>query len=183
MITMLARLIYLALTYLFAAIRLLGRSGADKNVEILVLRHQLAVLQRQSKAPKFNRADRTLLAALLHRLPRTRLRQLHLLVSPDTVLRWHRDLLRRRWAAKSRPIRPGRPRTPRNIQAWYCAWGRKTRLGVTGGCTENSPAWASGSHPPVSRDLQAAWRRPGTAAGRTWLGGVPQRAGPSHDRG
>lgn len=62
MITMLVRLLYLALTHLFAAIRLLGGSGADKDVEILVLRHQLAVLQRQIKAPKLNRADRTLLA-------------------------------------------------------------------------------------------------------------------------
>lgn len=136
MITMLARLIYLALTHLFAALRLLGRSGADKDVEILGLRHQLAVLQRQIKAPKLNRADRTLLAALLHRLPRTGLRQLHLLVSPDTVLRWHRDLLRLRWAAKSRPIRPGRPRTRRNIQALVLRLGKENRLGVTGGCTE-----------------------------------------------
>jgi len=62
-------------------------------------------------------ADRSLLAALLHRMPRTELRRLQLLVSPDTVLRWHRDLLRRRWAERSRPKRPGRPPTRRRVQA------------------------------------------------------------------
>jgi transposase len=117
MMTVLLRVIYLALTHLFAAIRLLGRDSADKDVEILVLRHQLAVLQRQSGVPKLDRADRSLLAALLHRLPRSGLRQLHLLVSPDTVLRWHRDMLRRRWAATSRPNRAGRPAARRSIQA------------------------------------------------------------------
>lgn len=77
MITMLARLIYLALTHLFAAIRLLGRSGADKDVEMLVRATNSppcnARLRRRN-----NRADRTLLAALGHRLPRTGLRQLHI---------------------------------------------------------------------------------------------------------
>ena len=81
-----------------------------------MLRHQLAVLQRQSGVPKLDRADRSLLAALL-RLPRSGLRQLHLLVSLDTVLRWHRDMLRRRWAATSRPNRAGRPAARRSMRA------------------------------------------------------------------
>ena len=60
--------------------------------------------------------DRTLLAALLHRLPLQALRGMKLLVRPDTVLRWHRNLLARRHAIVSRPKPPGRPRTLRSIR-------------------------------------------------------------------
>jgi putative transposase len=113
----LLRLPYLVLTSVFAFIRLLPMSDVDKNVEILALRHQLAILQRQIDKPRLTPPDRAFLAALLHRLSRPRLRQLHLIVSPDTVLRWHRDLLRRRHAKASRPKRPGRPPTVRSIKA------------------------------------------------------------------
>jgi putative transposase len=84
----LQRLPYLALTSVFAFIRLLPMSDADKDIEILTLRHQLGVLQRQIDKPRLTPPDRALLADLLHRLPRLQLRQLHLIVSPDTVLRW-----------------------------------------------------------------------------------------------
>jgi transposase len=110
------RLSYLALTNVFAFVRLLPTSDVDKNVEILALRHQLAVLQRQIDKPRLAPPDRAFLTALLHRLPRLTLRQLHLIVSPDTVLRWHRDLLRRRHAKASHPKRPGRPPTVRSIR-------------------------------------------------------------------
>src|SRR5258705_3941833 len=106
---MLLRLPYLALTGVVTLIRLLPMSDLDKNVEILTLRHQLAILQRQIDKPRRTPPDRAFLAALLHRLPRPTLRQLHLIVSPDTVLRWHRDLLRRHHATASRPKRAGRP--------------------------------------------------------------------------
>lgn len=99
---MLLRLPYLALTSVFAFIRLLPMSDVDENVEILALRHQLAILQRQIDRPRLTPPDRAFLAALLYRLPRPTLRQLHLIVSPDTVLRWHRDLLRRHHAKQSR---------------------------------------------------------------------------------
>jgi putative transposase len=112
----LLRLPYLALTSVFALARLLPMSDVDKNVEILALRHQLAVLQRQIDKPRLTPPDRAFLAALLHRLPRRTLRQLHLIVSPDTVLRWHRDLLHRHHARASRPKRPGRPPTVRSIR-------------------------------------------------------------------
>jgi hypothetical protein len=112
----LLRLSYLALTNVFAFIRLLPMSDVDKNVEILALRHQLAILQRQIDRPRPTPPDRVLLAALLHRLPKPTLRQLHLIVSPDTVLRWHRDLLHRHHAMASRPKRPGRPPTVRSIK-------------------------------------------------------------------
>ena len=74
MITVLLRLIYLAMTHLFALMRLLARDSADKDVEILVLHHQLAVIQHRSSAPRLDRADRSLLVALLHRLPKILLR-------------------------------------------------------------------------------------------------------------
>jgi putative transposase len=105
----LLRLPYLALTSVFTFIRLLPMSDTDKDIEILALRHQLVVLQRQFDKPRPTQPDRAFLAALLHRLSRRRLRQLHLIVSPDTVLRWHRDLLRRQHAKMPCPKRPGRP--------------------------------------------------------------------------
>jgi putative transposase len=83
-----------------------------------VLRHQITVLERQlgKTRPQFFPADRAFFAALLHRLPLTALCQLQLPVRPETVLRWHRDLLVRRHAARSRPNGPGRPRTVRSIR-------------------------------------------------------------------
>jgi transposase len=113
----LLRFPYLAVSSVFSLIGLLPMSDREKDLEILALRHQLAVLRRQVDKPQLTWPDRALLAALLHRLPRIRLRQLHLVVSADTVLRWHRDLLRRRHANASRPKRPGRPRTVRSVRA------------------------------------------------------------------
>ncbi len=67
------RLPYLVLTGVFAAVRLLPMSDIDKDIEILALRHQLAVLRRQVGRPRLTPPDRAFLAALLHRLPRSRL--------------------------------------------------------------------------------------------------------------
>ena len=116
---MLVRLAYLGVANAFALLRLLPMGDRDKDAEILILRHQLAVLQRQlgPARVRFAASDRALLAALLHRLPRAVLKRLHLIVRPDTVLRWHRDLIARRHAARSRPKRVGRPRTVRSIRA------------------------------------------------------------------
>ena len=115
---MLLRLAYLGVTNVFALLRLLPVSDRDKDVEILALRHQITVLERQlgMTRPRFCPGDRAFLAALLHRLPRDVLGRFRLLVRPETVLRWHRDLLARRHAARSRPRRPGRPRTVRSIR-------------------------------------------------------------------
>ena len=113
----LLRLAYLTVTNTFAVLRLLPMSDRDKDVEILALRHQLAVLQRHlvPGTVPFTPADRAFLAALLQPLPRTVLRRLQLLVRPDTVLRWHRDLMKRRHARISHRKRPGRPPTVRSI--------------------------------------------------------------------
>jgi transposase len=115
----LLRLTYLGVTNAFALLRLLPRGDRDKDVEILTLRHQIAVLHRQIEGQRiqFHPADRALLAALLHALPRPTMHSLRLLVRPETVLRWHRDLIAHRHAAASRPKRRGRPRTLRSIRA------------------------------------------------------------------
>jgi len=113
------RLAYLGVTNALALLRLLPMSDWDKNAEILALRHQITVLERQLHGEKirFKATDRAFLAALLHRLPRQVLHRLRLLVQPETVLRWHRNLIRRRHAAISRPNRAGRPPTVRSIRA------------------------------------------------------------------
>jgi putative transposase len=115
----LLRLAYLGVTNAFAVLCLVSMSSRDKDVEILALRHQITVLERQlgKERVRFDGTDRALLAALLHRLPLDVLRRVRLLVRPDTVLRWHRDLLAHRHAHMSRPKRPGRPRTVRSVRA------------------------------------------------------------------
>jgi hypothetical protein len=102
-LVVLVRFAYLAVSNTFAALRLLPMSSRGKDAQILALRHHLRVLRRQlgSEPVRFERADRALLAALLGTLPRRTLRQLRLMMSPDTVLRWHRDLLNRRHAPRS----------------------------------------------------------------------------------
>ncbi|MEU6719593.1 integrase core domain-containing protein [Nonomuraea sp. NPDC046802] len=117
---MLLRLAYLTVTNTFAALRLLPMGDRDKDIEILALRHQIAVLERQLGPDirvRFAPEDRAFLAALLTSLPREVLRRLRLLIRPDTVLRWHRDLMRRRHARTCRPKRPGRPPPVRSIRA------------------------------------------------------------------
>jgi len=98
---------------------LLSIGDRDKDIEILALRHQIAVLQRQvgPNKVKFAPEERVFLAALLALLPRGALRRLRLLVQPDTIMRWHRDLMKRRHASTCRPKRPGRPPTVRSIRA------------------------------------------------------------------
>ena len=115
---MLFRLAYLGVTNALALLRLLPMSDRDKDAEILVLRHQIVVLERQlhGERVRFAPADRAWLAALLHPLPRAVLHQLRLVVRPETVLRCHRDLIARRHARSSRPRRTGRPRTIRSIR-------------------------------------------------------------------
>jgi transposase InsO family protein len=112
----LLRLAYLAATNTFAFLRLLPMGDRDKDIEILALRHQLLVLQRQVGKPAFANTDRAILAGLLHHLPREQLRQFLLLVRPETIMGWHRDVLKRRHSATCRPKRRGRPPTVRSIR-------------------------------------------------------------------
>jgi transposase len=93
---------------------LLARSQAAKDAEILVLRHQLAVLQRQVGRPKLSWADRAMISALVRRLPPAR--RARMLVTPDTILRWHRRLVTRRWTTTG-GRRSGRPPVPAGLRA------------------------------------------------------------------
>ena len=91
------RFVYILVLNVFSWLRLAGRGEAWRDAEILLLRHQLGVLQRQQvRRPRLTWADRALIAALAGVIPNARRAGLRLLVTPDTVLRWHRDLLRRR---------------------------------------------------------------------------------------
>ena len=98
------RLLYLIFVQLCGWLVLLGRSSASKNAELLVLRHEVAVLHRTNPRPRLDWADRAILAALIRRLP-GRLRA-HRLIAPGTVLRWHRRLVTRKWTY---PNQTGRP--------------------------------------------------------------------------
>jgi hypothetical protein len=112
------RFVFLLTTRLAAWLRLSRREQAWQTAEILMLRHQLAVLQRrQPRRPHLTWADRAPLAALLSVIPKARRHGLRLLVTPDTILRWHRDIIRRRQAARSKRGRTGRPATRQNIKA------------------------------------------------------------------
>ena len=112
------RFAFLLITRMISWLRLSRREGAWQAAEILILRHQLAVLQRrQPRRPHLTWADRALLAALLSVIPKARRQGLRLLVTPDTILRWHRDIVRRRWAARSKRGRTGRPAIRRDVKA------------------------------------------------------------------
>ena len=88
------RFAYLAVLRMFGWLALLARSDRAKDAEILILRHQVAVLQRQVKNPRLSWTDRAVLAALAPLLPRSQLCQLRLIISPRTLLRWHASLIR-----------------------------------------------------------------------------------------
>jgi putative transposase len=112
------RFVFLLITRTASWLRLSQREEAWKTAEILILRHQLAVLQRrQPRRPDLDWADRALLATLLAVIPKVRRHGLRLLVTPDTIVRWHRDIVRRRWAARSMRGKTGRPAIRRNIRA------------------------------------------------------------------
>ena len=98
--------------FLASMARLAVRSGRSKDFEIIVLRHQLAVLGRRDQRPALSNDDRTLFGAIAQALPRPR--RTGWLVTPETLLRWHRRRIARHWTQPHRP--PGRPSTPRSLR-------------------------------------------------------------------
>jgi hypothetical protein len=98
------RLLYLIVSRLLGSLTLLSRATAAKDIELLVLRREVAVLRRTNPKPRLNWADRALFAALIRRLPAP-LRG-HRLVTPATVLRWHHRLVAEKWTYPNRSSRP-----------------------------------------------------------------------------
>ena len=124
------RFVFLLVSRVGVWMQLSRREESRKSAEILLLRHQLTVLRRQQPArPRITWADRAWFAVLISVVPRPKRAGLKLFVTPETVLRWHRDVVRRRWASKSKHKRPGRPPTHRNIR------GLVRRL------AKENPAW------------------------------------------
>ncbi|MHB8513749.1 MAG: helix-turn-helix domain-containing protein, partial [Actinomycetota bacterium] len=118
----------------------LGRCSSNEEAEVLILRHELAVLRRQVKRPKLRRRDKLFLTAMSRLLPRDRWRSF--LVTPQTLLRWHRELVRRKWTFRHRRS-PGRPpidlqihelivRLARENPQWGCVRirGELRKLGI-----------------------------------------------------
>jgi putative transposase len=103
--------VYLGVWNLFALVWLLARPRRSKELEILVLRHELAILRRQASRPKLTRADRALLASLSRSLPRL---GAEFPIRPETLLRWHRQLIARRWTYSHRTR--GRPPLERSLR-------------------------------------------------------------------
>ncbi len=123
-----ASLVYMLLRQVLQTLTQLVRDGGAKDIELLVLRHQVAVLRRQVHRPDLQPADRVVLAALSRVLPRPRWAVFF--VTPATLLRWHRQLIARRWSHPH--VRPGRPPVAKQVRelvlrqaAENASWGHR----------------------------------------------------------
>jgi transposase InsO family protein len=159
--------VYVALCRLLQLVVLLGRSERSKELEILVLRHELAIRRRQPRRAPFRPLDRAILAAFARALPRSA--RTGLSVRPATLLRWHRELVRRRWTYPHR--RPGRPALDRRVQALVVrlarensGWGYRRivgelrRLGIFVSATSVRTILARHDPPPAPQRDEHSWR-------------------------
>src|SRR5919197_1178009 len=151
-----------------AELRLLLRRRSSefaKDVELLVLRHQLAVLGRQQRRPSLVPTDRAFLAALTRVLPQSRRRGLF--VTPQTLLRWHRELVRRKWTQPRRSA--GRPATESRVRELVLRIARE------------NPGWG---YPRIAGELLKLGLRVSPSTVRrillaNRLGPAPRRSGPN----
>jgi putative transposase len=158
---------YWSLRRLLELVVLWRRSEREKEIEILLVRHQLRVLERQVARPELTQADRALLAAFSRVLSRRAWRR-SFMVTPATLLRWHRELVARRWTYPHR--RPGRPSTPVEVRELVLrlarenpSWGyRRVQGELVGlGIKLASTVWTilkAGGIEPAPRRFQTSWR-------------------------
>ncbi|MEV2271963.1 hypothetical protein [Nonomuraea africana] len=138
------RLLYLIFLRLAGWLVLLVRSETSKDVEILMLRQQLAVLRRQVARPRLSWADRAMITALARLLPTAGRRRLF--VTPGTLLRWHADVVRRRWTFKRR--RQGRPPTRAAVRSLVLRMARENPLWGYRRIAGELPVWDTALVPP-----------------------------------
>ena len=154
---MLVSAVYVALCRLLELIVLLGRGDRAKELEILVLRHELSILRRQVSRPRLQPHDRLLLAAFSRTLPRRSWNAFS--VRPETLLRWHRRLVTRRWTYPHRS--PGRPPIASEVRVQVSRLARENPSWATSGSRAN----CAGSASPSRRALSGTFWSKLAAAG------------------
>jgi putative transposase len=159
--------VYVVACRLFALVLLLARGDRSKELELLVLRHELSILRRQARRPQLTESDRLLLAALSRVIPRRSWRAF--LVTPETLLRWHRRMVAWRWTYPHR--RPGRPAIDQEVRQLILRLARENshwgyvrivgelrKLGITVSATLVRNVLARAGVPPAPERGASSWR-------------------------